>query len=63
MSKTTTYKTNHNTFGGVIYQSDFCTDYETTHNIAARIVSDWSFDKQCERNIELREMNQKYNKS
>ena len=45
---------NRNTYGGCIFASDFCTDYEGTRNIAERIVSDWTFDKQCKKNIEAR---------
>ena len=37
----------HNTFSGLLYASDFCTDYEGTRNIADRIASDWKFDKWC----------------
>lgn len=42
--------TDHSIFGGIIYASDFCTDYEGTRNIASRIVSDWIFDEQCRKN-------------
>ena len=45
-----------NTYGGYIFASDFCTDYEGTRNIATRIVADWNFDRQCKKNIE----NKKY---
>lgn len=45
-------KTNYTTFGGVIFPSDFCTDYEGTRNIAGRIMSDWKFDAQCKKNRE-----------
>lgn len=44
---------NRNTYGGYIFASDFCTDYEGTRNIAERIVADWKFDKQCKKNISL----------
>lgn len=52
-------KTGHSTFSGLIYLSDFETDhrgksYSNGSNIASRIISDWSFDKQCKNNIESR---------
>lgn len=51
--------TEKNTFGGLIYLSDFETEYRgktktTGSNIASRILSDWRFDKQCLQNIEQR---------
>ena len=45
------YKTeNHNTFGGLIFASDFNTDYrgkdsQNGSSIASRILSDWKFDE------------------
>ena len=58
MNKTVTITSkNHkysNTYGGIICQSDFCTDYMGTRNIAERIVSDWKFDIQCYRNLKNR---------
>ena len=36
-------------FKGLIYESDFNTEYRT-RNIASQIVSDWIFDKQCKAN-------------
>lgn len=47
-----------NTYGGEVYQSDYNTSYEGTHNIADRIVKDWNFDKQCSKNYINR--NRKY---
>lgn len=49
----------HTTFGGVIYPSDFepeCRreNKKTGSDIARRIISDWSFDRQCEQNIAMR---------
>lgn len=56
MNKTVTITSrNHkyqNTYSGIIYPSDFCTDYEGTRNIASRIMSDWKFDEQCRKNLE-----------
>lgn len=49
----------NSTFGGIIYYSDFNTDYNgiTSRNgssIARRISSDFAFDMQCKKNIENR---------
>ena len=57
MNKTVTITSkshNPNTYGGNIYQSDFCTVYEGTRNIAKRIVSDWKFDEQCRNDTKAR---------
>ncbi len=43
----------HSTFGGIIYDYDFDKPL-TVSNIAARIISDWNFDKQCRKNTESR---------
>lgn len=56
---TNDYRTKPTRFGGLIYPSDFETDYRSkTQNqgssIAQRIASDWKFDEQCKRNIEVR---------
>lgn len=53
--ETTTYRPNHNTFGGEVYQSDFCTEHKGARNIAERIISDLRFDEKCRRNILERE--------
>lgn len=55
--RTRNYKVDHTTFGGIIYPSDFNTDYRGKDNtngsfIAQRIISDWKFDKQCKTNRE-----------
>ena len=52
--RTGNYKVDHATFGGLIYQSDFNTDYSGNTNangssIAARIASDWIFDESCKK--------------
>lgn len=52
MTGFTTYKENHNTFGGVIYSSDFSTDHDGTRDVADRICKDWRFDEQCKRNMQ-----------
>lgn len=58
MNKTVTinsrnYK-NQYTYGGVINQSDFNTEYEGSRNMAERIVSDWKFDIRCYKNAKNR---------
>ncbi len=45
-----------NTFGGLIFQSDYNTDARLhSSDIAGRILSDWRFDERCRRTIEARE--------
>lgn len=62
--KRITYKQNHNTFGGLIYPSDFYTGYPGTRNIAQRIVDDWIFDEQHRRSsiLNIGENNKNYGK-
>ena len=59
MNKTVTITSrNHkhaNTYGGVIYASDFntgCHRPDKSVSWADRIVNDWAFDRQCRRNVE-----------
>lgn len=52
------YEVDHTKFGGIIYPSDYNTDYRGKDNskgsiIAKRIISDQNFDYRCKRNIEL----------
>lgn len=53
-------------FGGLIYASDFETDYapNTTRaggsHIAERIVSDWKFDRACSMNTKTRQLRKEY---
>ena len=52
--RTGNYKVDHTTFGGLIYQSDFNTDYSGNANangsvVAAKIASDWRFDESCKK--------------
>lgn len=46
------------TYGGEIYESDFCTDRGRKASgqsmIASRIINAWRFDQQCIRNSEIR---------
>lgn len=60
------YETDHSTFGGLIYFTDFCTDYrgkdERKSPIADRIISDWKFDEQCRKSIEQRNKQRNYKK-
>lgn len=57
----------HRTFGGIINQSDFDTNYASKSNgergsvIANRIMSDRNFDKMCQRNITNSQKYKKYN--
>lgn len=55
MTQTKITTQSHNTYGGLILQSDYCTDYEGTKNIASRIASDLRFDQQCRKNAENRD--------
>lgn len=59
------YEADHTTFGGLIYPSDFNTDYRGKNNtkgspIASRIASDNNFDKRCRKNREENERNKQY---
>ena len=52
--RTGNYKVDHTTFGGLICQSDFNTDYSGNTNtngssVAARIASDLRFDESCKK--------------
>lgn len=54
-------------FGGLIYFSDFNTykwdkPLSNGSDIAARIMSDWAFDKQCCKNAETRDRQKNYKK-
>lgn len=60
------YEVDHSTFGGLIYVSDFSTEYTGIKNqknsrIAERISSDFTFDAQCKKNIDGRIRNVKTN--
>ena len=61
--RTGNYNTDPTRFGGIIYESDFCTNFNSKaefkghqytkgSKIANRIVEDWVFDMKCKRNIE-----------
>ena len=53
MTKETNYKhdrINHSEFGGIIYNYDFY-GYVAATDIAARIASDWKFDKLCRQKL------------
>ena len=45
-------KNNHNTFGGEIRESDFCTEYNYGHDIANRIMRAHKFDIKCANDYE-----------
>lgn len=58
-NKYETHEVDHTKFGGIIYPSDYNTDYrgkDSTRGsqIANRIISDRNFDYRCKKNIELR---------
>lgn len=56
--RTTLSTKNPNTFGGLITEFDFCTDYprkERSISVADRIFSDFSFDRQCMMNAKSRD--------
>lgn len=60
------YKRSHRYFGGVIYESDFSTEYPgydcpNGSYIASRIFSDHRFDERCKRNDEKRNQKSSYN--
>lgn len=55
------FKPDHSTFGGIIYYSDFNTDYsgkpsKNGSTIASRITGDFLFDIQCQKNLTEREI-------
>lgn len=61
------FNVDHSTFRGLIYQSDFETDYRGKDNkngssFAQRIISDLRFDERCRKNIENRGRNKAYGK-
>ena len=60
MDKDFATKRNHRTFGGIIYPSDFDTEYGSPGNIAERIESDRKFDNQCLKNRKFTENRMKY---
>ena len=65
--RTGNYKVDHTQFGGLIYPSDFNTDFRGKDNIhgspiAKRIEKDNQFDKQCRTNKESNERGKQYGK-
>ena len=61
--RTENYKPDHSTFGGIISNGDFCTEYSQKPGEHIKdIISDWTFDKQCKKNIENRDRNKNYKK-
>ena len=46
--RTRNYKLDHSTCGSVIYNYDF-DGYVSMTSIAERIISDWKFDKKCQK--------------
>lgn len=60
--RTNTYRADHSTFGGKIYPSDY-DGHRSISDIAARILSDWKFDRECRQNGENRELRQEENRN
>lgn len=58
--RTGSYKVDHTTYGGTLSSFDF-DGHHTMATITQRIISDFNFDKQCKKNIELRTKDKKYN--
>ena len=57
------YNPDHSTFGGMISNGDFCTEYSQKPGEHIKdIISDWTFDKRCKRNVENRDRNKNYKK-
>lgn len=52
----------HNTFGGYIYPSDFCTEHPSEISWASRIAADLRFDEQCKKNYETSKKDKKLKK-
>ena len=48
--RTRNYKLDHSTCGSIIYNYDF-DGYVSMTSIAERIISDWKFDKKCQKLI------------
>ena len=56
----------HRTFGGIIEESDFVTDFVGNSckkkKNTSRITRDWAFDRQCIKDVENRDRNAEYKK-
>ena len=53
--RTGNYKPDHTTFGGIISNGDFCTEYSQKPGEHIKdIISDWKFDEDCKKNAESR---------
>ena len=53
----------HNTFGGLIYESDFCTEHPRASNSSSwadRVASAMRFDEQCKKAYESKLKEKKY---
>lgn len=59
--KADNYRTDHITYGGELTLFDFDGKH-TLKTMADKIMRDLAFDKQCKKNIELREKAKKYKK-
>lgn len=55
LKRVTGYNSDHSTFGGIVYSSDFDTSY-ANGTIAERIARDAKFDQQCRKNKESKKI-------
>ena len=61
--RTGIYEVDHSTFGGLISNGDFCTEYSQKPGKHIKdIISDWTFDQQCKKNAENRDRKKNYKK-
>ena len=51
--------TDHHKFGGMVYESDFNTNFHDSY-VVQRIITDTLFDIQCVKNAKFRDKNEKY---
>ena len=59
--RTGNYKPDRSTCGSVIYNYDF-DGYVSMADMAERIISDWRFDNRCNKNVEIVNKNNNYNR-
>ena len=61
--RTGNYKPDHSTFGGIMSNGDFCTEYSQKSGEHIKdIISDWKFDEDCKKNAESRDKRKNYKK-
>ena len=59
--RTGNYKPDYSTCGSVIYNYDY-DGYVSMASMAERIISDWRFDNRCNKNVEIVNKNNNYNR-